>query len=136
MRALEQLAPPAEVAAVVAPYASAPPHAIPKVAQQYKVPLLIPCRPNDEVQKQGYDWVFRLNSPANDYAYGLIDAMLGLGKPKTIAFIYESTDFGTSVAALGKEYAAKKGLKVVADESYQKGAPDYRSTLTKIKSLN
>jgi branched-chain amino acid transport system substrate-binding protein len=136
MSALEQLATGDEVAAVVGPYASAPANAIAKVAEQYKIPLLIPVASKEEITKQGYQWVFRLNSPAHDYAYQLIDATLAFGKPKTIAFVYEATDFGTSVAAQGKEYAAKKGLKVVADESYQKGAPDYRSTLTKIKSLN
>jgi branched-chain amino acid transport system substrate-binding protein len=136
MSALEQLATGDEVAAVVGPYASAPANAIAKAAEQYKVPLLIPVASKEEITKQGYQWVFRLNAPAHDYAYQLIDAMLALGKPKTVAFVYEATDFGTSVAAQGKEYALKKGLKVVDDESYQKGAPDYRSTLTKIRSLN
>ena len=136
MSALEQLATGDEVAAVVGPYASAPANAIAKVAEQYKVPLLIPVASKEEITKQGYQWVFRLNAPAHDYAYQLIDATLAFGKPKSIAFIYEATDFGTSVASLGKEYAAKKGLKVVAVESYQKGAPDYRSTLTKIKAQN
>jgi branched-chain amino acid transport system substrate-binding protein len=136
MSALEQLATGDEVVAVVGPYSSAPANAIAKLAQQYKVPLLIPVASKEDITKQGYDWVFRLNAPAHDYAYQLIDATLALGKPKTIAFIYEATDFGTSVATMGKDYATKKGLKVVADESYQKGAPDYRSTLTKIKSFN
>jgi ABC-type branched-subunit amino acid transport system substrate-binding protein len=30
----------------------------------------------------------------------------------------------------------KKGIRVVADEPYSKGSPDYRSTLTKIKAHN
>ena len=37
---------------------------------------------------------------------------------------------------MGKEYAVSKGLKVVADEAYQKGSPDYRSTLSKVKATN
>jgi branched-chain amino acid transport system substrate-binding protein len=125
-----------EVAAIVGPYSSAPANAMAKLAQQYKVPLLIPVASKEDITKQGYDWVFRLCAPAHEYAQTLIDAVLSLGKPKTIAFIYESTDFGTSVSALGKDYATKKGLQVVADEAYQKGAPDYRSTLTKIKGQN
>jgi branched-chain amino acid transport system substrate-binding protein len=100
------------------------------------VPQVIPAAAKEDITRQGYDWVFRLNAPAHQYAQGLIDAALSLGKPQSIAFIYESTDFGTSVSAAGKEYAARKGLKVVADEAYQKGAPDYRSTLTKIKSMS
>lgn len=136
MSALEQLATGDDVAMVVGPYSSACANAVAKQAQQYHVPLLIPVASKEEITKHGYDWVFRLNAPAHDYANSLIDTAMALGKPKTIAFIYESTDFGSSVSTLGKEYAAKKGLKVVADEAYQKGAPDYRSTLTKIKAQN
>lgn len=136
MSAMEQLATGDEVAAVVGPYTSATANAVAKLAQQYKVAQVVPAAAKEEITRQGYDWVFRLNAPAHEYAQSLIDAALSLGKPKSIAFIYESTDFGTSVAAAGKDYAQKKGLKIVADEAYQKGAPDYRSTLTKIKSHN
>ena len=136
MSAMEQLATGDEVAALVGPYTSANANAVAKLAQQYKVPQVIPAAAKEDITRLGYDWVFRLNAPAHQYAQGPIDAALALGKPKSIAFIYESTDFGTSVTAAGKEYAAKVGLKIVADEAYQKGAPDYRSTLTKIKSMN
>jgi branched-chain amino acid transport system substrate-binding protein len=136
MSAMEQLATGDEVAVVVGPYTSASSNATAKLAQQYKVPQIIPAAAKEEITKQGYGFVFRVNAPAHQYAQSLIDAALGFGKPKTIAFIYESTDFGTSVSAAGKEYAKTKGLQIVGDEAYQKGAPDYRSTLTKIKSNN
>jgi branched-chain amino acid transport system substrate-binding protein len=136
MSAMEQLATGDEVAAVVGPYTSANANAVAKLAQQYKVAQVIPAAAKEEITRQGYDWVFRLNAPAHQYAQSLLDAALSFGKPKTVAFIYESTDFGTSVAAAGKNYAQQKGLKIVADEAYQKGAPDYRSTLSKIKSQN
>ncbi|HEX9049231.1 MAG TPA: ABC transporter substrate-binding protein [Anaeromyxobacter sp.] len=135
MSALEQLATGDDVAMVVGPYASAPANAIAKLAEQYKVPLLIPVASKEDITRQGYQWVFRLNAPSHDYAQQLIDAALALGKPKTMAVIYESTDFGSSGSTQAKEYAAKKGIQVVADEAYQKGAADYRSTLTKIRSL-
>jgi branched-chain amino acid transport system substrate-binding protein len=136
MSALEQLATGDEVAAVVGPYSSAPANAMAKLAEQYKVPMLVPVASKEEITKQGYKWVFRLNAPAHNYADDLIDAALAFGKPKTIAFIYESTDFGTSVATLGKEYAKQKGLQIVGEEAYQKGAADYRSTLTKLRAAN
>src|SRR6185369_1485359 len=77
-----------------------------------------------------------MNAPADVYASVLVDAATGLGKPKTIAFIYENTDFGTSTVKTAKEYVGKKGIQIVADEPYSKGSPDYRSTLSKIKSKN
>jgi len=136
MTALEQLATGEGVAAVVGPYTSASVSAVAPLAQQYEVPLLIPAAAKEEITQGGRSYVFRLNAPAHVYAEALLDAVLSLGKPRSIAFIYESTDFGTSVSSLGKALSAKKGLTVVADEAYQKGAPDYRSTLSKIKERN
>lgn len=135
MSAMEKLAQEG-VAGVVGPYTSACANAVSQLAMKYKVPLLVPAAAKEEITRQGYAWVYRLNAPAHSYAQEPMNATLSLGQPKTIAFIYESTDFGTSVSTAGKEYAAKKGLKVVADEAYQKGSPDYRSTLTKIKAQN
>lgn len=134
--AIEQLATGDEVSAVVGPYTSACANAVAKQAEQYGVPQVIPAAAKEEITKQGYKWVFRVNAPAHVYAQSLIDAALTFGKPKSIAFIYESTDFGNSVSKAGKDYAVSKGLAVVADEAYQKGAPDYRSTLTKVKEKN
>ena len=136
MSAMEKLATRDGVAGVVGPYTSASANAVAKLAQRYQVPLLVPAAAKEEITRQGYQWVYRLNAPANVYAQVLLDAVTEVGKPKTIAFIYENTDFGTSTADAGKKYAEKKGIKIVADEPYSKGSPDYRSTLTKVKSLN
>jgi len=134
--AIEQLATGDEVTAVVGPYTSACANAVAKQAEQYGVSQVIPAASKEDITRQGYKWVFRVNAPAHVYAKSLIDAAMTFGKPKSIAFIYESTDFGSSLSKVGKEYAASKGLTVVADEAYQKGAPDYRSTLTKVKEKN
>jgi branched-chain amino acid transport system substrate-binding protein len=134
--AIEQLATGDEVSIVVGPYTSACANAVAKQAEQYGVPQVIPAASKEDITRQGYKWVFRVNAPGEVYAHSLIDAALSFGKPKTVAFIYESTDFGASLTKVGKVYAAKKGLTVVADEAYQAGSPDYRSTLSKIKEKN
>jgi branched-chain amino acid transport system substrate-binding protein len=136
MRAMEKLATRDNVAGVVGPYTSACANAVAKLAEKYKVPQLIPAAAKEEITRQGFKWVYRLNAPADVYASVLIDAATALGKPKSIAFIYENTDFGTSTAKTAKEYVAKKGIQVVADEPYSKGSPDYHATLSKIKAKN
>jgi branched-chain amino acid transport system substrate-binding protein len=136
MSAMEKLATRDNVAGVVGPYTSACANAVAKLAEKYKVPLLVPAAAKEEITRQGFKWVYRMNAPADVYASVLIDGALTLGKPRTIAFIYENTDFGTSTTKSAKEYAAKKGIQVVADEPYSKGSPDYRSTLSKIKARN
>jgi branched-chain amino acid transport system substrate-binding protein len=134
--AIEQLATGDEVSVVVGPYTSACANAVAKQAEQYGVPQVIPAASKEDITRQGYRWVFRVNAPGEVYAHSLLDAALAFGKPKTVAFIYESTDFGSSLSKVGKEYAASKGLTVVADESYSKGSPDYRSMLSQVKAKN
>ena len=134
MSAMEKLATRDNVVGVVGPYTSACSNAVARLAEKYKVPLLIPAAAKEEITRQGFKYVFRMNAPADKYASSLIDAATSLGKPRTIAFIYENTDFGTSTSKTAKDYVAKKGIQVVADVAYPKGSADYRSTLAQIKS--
>ena len=41
----------------------------------------------EEITQKGYKYVFRLNAPADVYSSVLMDAILALGKPATIAYI-------------------------------------------------
>jgi branched-chain amino acid transport system substrate-binding protein len=136
LQAMEKLATRDSVVGVVGPYTSACAHAVAQRAEKLHVPLLIPAAAKEEITRQGFQHVFRLNAPAHKYASSLIDAALSLGSPKTIAFIYENTDYGTSTSQTAKDYVATKGLKIVADVPYPKGFADYRSTLTQIKTKN
>src|ERR1700749_1301296 len=113
LSALEKLATRDEVAGVVGAYTSAVTSAVARNAEKYKVPLVNPVASKEEITRQGYKWVFRVSATTSDYAAVLVDMALSLGKPKTIAILNENTDFGTSGARSAKEYAEKKGLKVV-----------------------
>ncbi|MGZ8830394.1 MAG: ABC transporter substrate-binding protein [Thermoanaerobaculia bacterium] len=136
MAAFEKLATRDNVAGVVGPYSSKCASALARLAEKYKVPLLIPVASKDDITRQGLKWTFRLSATTTDYATILLDMATTLGKPKTIAIINENTDFGTSGAKSAKEYAAKKHIVVVAEEAYSPGSPDYRSTLASIKAKN
>jgi branched-chain amino acid transport system substrate-binding protein len=136
MAAFEKLATRDNVTGIVGPYSSKCAAALAKLAEKYKVPLLIPVASKDDITRQNLQWTFRLSATTNDYATILLDMVTQLGKPKTMAIIDENTDFGTSGAKSAKEYAAKKGITVVADEAYSPGSPDYRSTLASIKAKN
>jgi branched-chain amino acid transport system substrate-binding protein len=134
MAAFEKLGTRDNVVGVVGPYSSKCASALAKLAEKYKVPLLIPVASKDDITRQNLKWTFRLGGTTNDYATILLDMATKLGKPKTMAIINENTDFGTSGAKSAKEYAAKKHITVVAEESYSSGSPDYRSTLASIKA--
>jgi len=136
LSALEKLATRDNVAGVVGAYTSAVTSAVAKAAERYKVPLVNPVASKEEITRQGYKWVYRVSATTGDYAAILLDMALALGKPKTLAILNENTDFGTSGAKSARAYAEKKGLKVVFEEAYSKGSPDYRSTLVKLRGTN
>src|SRR2546421_1603795 len=136
MAAFEKLSTRDDVAGIVGAYTSKCTAAISKLAEKYKTPLLIPVSSKEDITKQGLKYTFRLSATTEDYATILLGMAQTLGKPKTVAIINENTDFGTSGAKSAKEYAAKHGLTVVAEEAYAPGSPDYRSTLASIKGKN
>jgi branched-chain amino acid transport system substrate-binding protein len=136
LSALEKLATRDNVAGVVGAYTSAVSSAVAKAAERYKVPLVIPVSSKEEITRQGYKWTFRVSAMTDDYAAILLDMARALGKPKTIAILNENTDFGVSGGKSAREYANKNGLKVVFEEAYSQGSPDYRSTLVKVKGTS
>jgi branched-chain amino acid transport system substrate-binding protein len=136
LRAMEKLATRDKVAGVVGPYTSGSADVVAHVAERHQVPLLVPVAAKEDLTRQGFRYVYRLNAPASQYAAVLLDAVTRLGDPKTIAFVYENTEFGTSTTDTAKAYAATKGLRVVADEPYSKDSPDHRSKLARVKAAN
>jgi branched-chain amino acid transport system substrate-binding protein len=136
LSALEKLATRENVAGVVGAYTSAVTSAVAKAAERYKVPLVNPVASKEEITRQGYKWVYRVSATTGDYASILLEMALSLGKPKTMAILSENTDFGVSGGKSARAYAEKKGIRVVLEEAYSKGSPDYRSTLLKVKNTN
>ncbi len=134
LAAFEKLATRDNVTGIVGPYTSATANADAKLAERYKVPLIVPAASKEEITRQGFKWVYRVSGTTADYAGVLLDMATTLGKPKTIAILNENTDFGVSAAKSAKTIAGQKGIKVVFEEAYSKGSPDYRSTLAKVKA--
>src|SRR5215212_3465577 len=58
MAAIEKFATRDEVAGVVGPYSSKCANAVSKLAEKYRVPLLIPVAAKEDITKQGLKWVF------------------------------------------------------------------------------
>jgi len=136
LAAFEKLATRDNVTGIVGPYTSATANADAKLAERYKVPLVVPAASKEEITRQGFKWTYRVSGTTSDYAGVLLDMATTLGKPKTIAILNENTDFGVSAAKSARTIAEQKGIKVVFEEAYSKGSPDYRSTLAKVKAAN
>lgn len=115
-------------------YSSSCSKAIAAVANERKTPYLVVTGADDAITQQNYKYVFRMNLPNAYYAIGLMSFMKEVVKPKSIAILYESSDFGTSGGEDMAKHAEKIGMKVLVKEKYEKGAVDFKPVLSKVKA--
>ncbi len=120
---------------VVGEYTSQCSYAVAGVAEKYKVPYLVVTGAADKITQQGWKYVYRMNPPASLYNMGVFSFFEQVAKPKTIAILYENTDFGNSTSKAMKEYCDTHGVSVVLSEGYQSGGVDFKPILQKVKSL-
>ncbi len=120
---------------VVGEYTSQCSYAVAGVAEKYKVPYLVVTGAADKITQQGWKYVYRMNPPASLYNTGVFNFFEQVAKPKSIAILYENTDFGSSTSKAMKEWCEGHGVQVVLSEGYQSGAVDFKPILQKVKSL-
>ncbi|TCK59343.1 ABC transporter substrate-binding protein [Seleniivibrio woodruffii] len=120
---------------IIGEYTSACAKAVAAVSEERKTPYLVVVSGNDDITQANYKYVFRLNSPNAYYADGVLGFMKEVVKPKTIAILYESSDFGSSGAEEMAKHAEASGIKVLLKEKYESGAVDFKPILSKVKSL-
>jgi branched-chain amino acid transport system substrate-binding protein len=101
-----------------------------------QIPLIIPTATADNVMDSKSPWVFRICAGANDYAKATIEFLNHNGAPKTIAIVYEKTNFGQANMQAMRAAAQAAGISVVATEEYEAKAPDYKAVLRRVKDKN
>jgi branched-chain amino acid transport system substrate-binding protein len=121
------------VPVVIGSYSSESTLALVPFATRKQVPLVIPTATADNVIEQGSSWVFRLCAGSRAYAAAMLDFLKNHGAPKTMAIVYENTNFGQSVAAAMRKAAAEGGVTIVDEEAYSAGSPSYSPMLQRVQ---
>jgi branched-chain amino acid transport system substrate-binding protein len=119
---------------ILGSYSSESTRAIVPVVTQKQIPLIIPTAVADNVIETGSQWVFRLCAGSGAYAKATLDFLKNNGDPKTLAIIYENTNFGQANNKSMTAAAQAAGLDVVDSEAYQATSPDYKALLQRVKS--
>jgi len=114
-------------------YSSAVTQAATAVAQQFKVPFLVTTGSADEITEKGYDYIFRINPTSSEYFDPFESLIQKVGGIKTMALLYENTQFGQSSAKDVEGAAKRAGIEVAVKEGYQAGAIDFKPILSKVK---
>ena len=124
------------VAMLLGAYSSENTKAIINPVTTRQIPLIIPTATADNVMDSKSPWVFRICAGARDYANATVEFLKHNGAPKTLAIVYEKTNFGQANMQAMKEAAQAAGINVVAAEEYEAKAPDYKAVLRRVKDKN
>jgi branched-chain amino acid transport system substrate-binding protein len=86
----------------------------------------------DKTYKQGNRYLFQMFTPSSDYLTSALDALKAHDTKTQLAFVYADDSFSSAVAAAGKAYAQKIGLKVAFDEAYGPETADFGPIIDKV----
>jgi branched-chain amino acid transport system substrate-binding protein len=121
------------VAILLGGYSSETTRAVIPAATQKGVPLIMPTGTADNLVETGSPWAFRICAGAKAYATAMADFLKNNGAPKTVAIIYENTNFGQANGKAMEIAAPAAGMTVVASEEYQARETDYKALLQRVK---
>jgi branched-chain amino acid transport system substrate-binding protein len=121
---------------ILGAYSSESTRAIVPAVTQKQVPLVMPTATADNVMETGSPWVFRVCAGSGAYAAATVAFLKAVNAPKTLAIVYENTNFGQSQGQAMEQAAKAAGLDVVDVEAYQASSPDYKTLLQRIKAKN
>ncbi|MFH1125127.1 MAG: ABC transporter substrate-binding protein [Pseudomonadota bacterium] len=129
----------AGVVAITGCYQSAVTIVATQMAERQKVPFVISVASAEEITKRGFKYTFRIQPTSSMFADQALKYMTDIAKAKgqkvkTIAYLHESTQFGTALADFTVEYAPKYGLELILRVPYSTKAADLSTEVGKIKA--
>src|SRR5664280_2003067 len=130
-----------QVVGVVGAYQSSVTKTASQATERLKVPYVCSDSSSPTLTERGYKYFFRVSPHDAIFAKDQFNFLKDLEKKKnikfkTVALLYENTEFGANVGKAAAQYAKEFGYKIVADVSYAANATDVTSevgTLIKAK---
>jgi branched-chain amino acid transport system substrate-binding protein len=128
-----------KVVALIGAYQSAVTKTGSQAAERLKTPFVCSDSSSPTLTQAGFKYFFRVSPHDGTMARNQFEFLKDLEKQKgkavkTVALIYENTEFGANVAKMQKQYAQEFGYQVVADLAYPANASDVTSEVGKIMS--
>ena len=128
-----------KVVALIGAYQSAVTKTGSQAAERLKTPFVCSDSSSPTLTQSGFKYFFRVSPHDGTMARNQFEFLKDLEtqkgkKVKTVALIYENTEFGANVAKMQKQYAKEFGYEVVSDIAYPANASDVTSEVGKIIS--
>ena len=128
-----------KVVALIGAYQSAVTKTASQAAERLKIPFVCSDSSSPTLTERDFTYFFRVSPHDGTMARNQFEFLKDLEtqkgkKVKTVALIYENTEFGANVAKMQQQYAKEFGYEVVADIAYPANSSDVTSEVGKIIS--
>mgnify|MGYP001772793231 CR=1 FL=1 len=140
-REAERLIAVENVVAVIGAYASSNTKTISDVCERLETPCLNGDSSSPILTRRGLKWFFRTTADDDLFSKQHAEFLKYLnttypGSIKTVAILYEDSEFGSATADAWKKYVAEAGFQVIESISFRTGTPTLDAEITRLKSLN
>jgi len=124
-----------KVPVIIGPMTSGATLAAAPQAEEAKVVMISPTATSPKVSGAG-KFIYRGCSRIDKQSQALTDYVAATYKPKTVGILFSNEPYGKGCNAVFSNDFEAKGIKVVARESFMRGAKDFKAQLTTIKAAN
>ncbi len=123
----------AGVGVIINEYSSSIVKAQAQYLSRQKVPNIVASSSDESITKPGFDYVYRINPPTDEYAKILFEVFGDMGI-KTVAILAGTGAFEKSVQNSALDQAKAKNIQVVGNQNYDAGLTDFRPILNGFKA--
>jgi branched-chain amino acid transport system substrate-binding protein len=123
-----------KVVALTGSYQSAVTKTASRIAEQRGIPFVNGESSSPDLTERGYKWFFRTSPTDETFIDNMMQFLDGVKKvpTKTIAVVYENTDFGVNTFKAVEKYAAKYNRTVIANIPYSSGSASVTAEVQKL----
>ena len=125
------------VAALTGTYTSGSAQVVSRTAEKTGIPLVITVASSDNLLSNGYRYTFRIQPSVSVFSRNFLQYLeyFKTDDMKTVAFIYENSNYGTGIAEYIRDHIDETGLEIVGMLAYPATTPTLSSEVTKLDSL-
>lgn len=127
-----------DVIALTGTYTSSSAQVVSRMAEKTSIPMVVTVAASDSLLSNGYRYTFRVQPSVSVFSRNFLQYLSAFKTDdmKTVAFIYENSNYGTGIAEFIKDHIDETGLEIVGMLAYPASTSTLSSEVTRLASLN
>lgn len=125
------------IVALTGTYTSSSSQTVSREAEKAKIPFVVTVASSADLLKNGYQYTFRIQPSTEVFSRNFIEYLsyVKTDDMKTVAFIYEDSNYGSGIVDYILDHIDETGLEVVGAVSYSASTSTLSAEVTRLAAL-